>query len=119
MPVKLDHEANNLYVLQITGVFRRDEFEATQEQIGKEIDRGAEPRVLVNAEGFGGWETGQDWHDLELLLPDRGEITKIAIIADPRWKVRALAFAGSRVRSAPAKFFPPTEVAQARTWLAA
>ena len=64
------------------------------------------------------WEPGADWNDLDFLLSHSGEIAKIAVVAEPRWEVQALAFAGAGIRRAPVKFFPPNELEQARRWLA-
>ena len=72
---------------------------------------------LVIGENFAGWERGADWNDLDFLFSRSDEIARIAVVADPRWEVHALAFAGAGVRRAPVKFFPPNELAQARTWL--
>ena len=46
------------------------------------------------------------------------KISKIAIVAEPRWEPLSLAFAGVGVRRAPVKFFPPNELEQAGSWLA-
>ena len=55
---------------------------------------------------------------LDFLLSHGGEIARIAIVAEPRWEVQALAFAGAGVRRAPVKFFTPDQLAEARAWLA-
>ena len=73
--------------------------------------------MLVIGEKFEGWERGADWNDLDFMISHGGEIAKIAIVAEPRWEVQALAFAGAGVRRAPVKFFPPDELAAARAWL--
>jgi hypothetical protein len=52
------------------------------------------------------------------MIAHGGEISKIAIVAEPRWEALALAFAGAGVRRAPVKFFPPHELEQSRSWLA-
>lgn len=118
MPVQFKHEVNDISVLRITGVLKRDEFAAAQAELAGKIDAGAKPRLLVIGEDFAGWERGADWDDLDFLFSHSGEIARIAVVADPRWEVQALAFAGAGVRQAPVKFFPANELAQARSWLA-
>ena len=118
MPVQIESEADDIYVLRISGLLRQDEFAAAQAELARKIDAGAKPRLLVIGENFEGWERGADWNDLDFLFSHSGEIAKIAVVAEPRWEVQALAFAGAGVRRAPVKFFPPNELAQARTWLA-
>jgi hypothetical protein len=52
------------------------------------------------------------------MISHGGKISKIAIVAEPRWETLTLAFARAGVRRAPVKFFPPNELDQARSWLA-
>ena len=117
MPLQFNYDANDICELRISGLLKRDEFAAAQAELARKIDVGANPRLLVIGENFEGWERGADWNDLDFLLSHSGEIAKIAVVAEPRWEVQALAFAGAGVRRAPVKFFPANEVAQARTWL--
>jgi hypothetical protein len=118
MSLTIEYEPDDIYVLRISGILKRDEFAAAQKKLAGKIDAGAKPRLLVIGENFEGWERGADWNDLDFLLSHSGEIAKIAVVTDPRWEVQALAFAGAGVRRAPVKVFPPNELAQARTWLA-
>ena len=119
MPVQFNHEASDICVLRISGVLKQEEFAAAQTELARKIDAGAKPRLLVVGDDFEGWERGADWNDLDFLFSHSGEIARIAVVADPRWEVQALAFAGAGVRRAPVKFFPANELEQARTWLAA
>jgi hypothetical protein len=118
MAAKIDYEPNDICVLRISGTLKQSEFAVEQAALADKIDVGAKPRLLVILEDFEGWERGADWNDLDFLISHSGEIAKIAIVAEPRWEVQALAFAGAGVRRAPVKFFPPEEVATARAWLA-
>jgi hypothetical protein len=117
MPLQIQYQPNDICVLRISGILKRDEFAAAQGELAGKIDAGAKPRLLVIGEIFEGWERGADWNDLDFLLSHSGEIAKIAVVTDPRWEVQALAFAGAGVRRAPVKIFPPDELAAARTWL--
>ena len=117
MPVRIHDEPNEIRVLRISGTLKRSEFGAEQAALAGKIDVGARPRLLAILEDFEGWERGADWNDLDFLISHSDAIAKIAIVAEPRWETQALAFAGAGVRRAPVKFFPPNEVAAARTWL--
>ena len=117
MPVTIHDEPNEICALRISGTLKRSEFGAEQAALAGKIDVGAKPRLLAILEDFEGWERGADWNDLDFLISHSGAIAKIAIVAEPRWETQALAFAGAGVRRAPVKFFPPNEVAAARTWL--
>jgi hypothetical protein len=120
MPATLDYdpEPNEICVLRISGVLTRSEFAAAQSRIAGKIDTGSKPSLLAILENFEGWERGADWNDLDFLFSHSSEIAKIAIVADPRWETLALAFAGAGIRRAPVKFFPPNQLARARSWLA-
>ena len=117
MPIEIEYEPNEICVLRVRGVLKQSEFAAKQKALADKIDVGAKPRVLAIVENFEGFERGADWNDLDFLLSHSGEIAKIAVVAEPRWEAQALAFAGAGVRRAPVKFFPPGELAAARTWL--
>jgi SpoIIAA-like len=118
MPIEIQYELNDIYVLRISGVLKRSEFAAEQNALARQIDSGSKPRLLVTLENFEGWERGTDWNDLDFMISHGGKIAKIAIVAEPRWETLALAFAGAGVRRAPVKFFPANELDQARSWLA-
>ncbi|PYL01780.1 MAG: hypothetical protein DME32_08445 [Verrucomicrobia bacterium] len=115
--IGIEYEPNDIYVLRISGTLKQSEFAAEQADIARRIDSGSKPRVLVIGEKFEGWERGADWNDLDFMISHGGEIAKIAIVAEPRWEVQALAFAGAGVRRAPVRFFPPDELSAARAWL--
>jgi SpoIIAA-like len=117
MPVQVAYEPKDLCVLHISGALRQSEFAAAQKNVADKIDLGSKPRVLALLENFEGWEHGADWNDLDFLVSHSGDIAKIAVVADPRWEIPALAFAGAGVRKAPVRFFPITEMAEARTWI--
>jgi len=118
MPLQIQYQPHDIYVLRFGGILKRSEFAGQQSALARQIDTGSKPRLLVILENFEGWERGADWNDLDFLISHGGKIHKIAIIAEPRWETLALAFAGAGVRRAPVKFFPPNELEQARSWLA-
>jgi hypothetical protein len=120
MPATLDyeHEPNEICVLHISGILKQHEFGAVQSELARKIDMGSKPRLLAILENFEGWERGTDWNDIDFMISHGGEIAKIAIVAEARWEVQALAFAGAGIRRAPVKFFPLNELEQARSWLA-
>src|SRR5438094_8098429 len=118
MPVLIQYPPDDICVLRISGILKRSEFAAEQSALARQIDSGSKPRLLVILENFEGWERGADWNDLDFMISHGGKISKIAIVAEPRWEALALAFAGAGLRRAPVKFFPPNELEQARRSLA-
>jgi hypothetical protein len=118
MPVQIESEADDIYVLRISGVLKQSEFSAEQSVLARKMDSGLKPRLLFILENFEGWERDADWNDLDFMISHGGKISKIAIVGEPRWETLALAFAGAGVRRAPVKFFPANELEPARRWLA-
>jgi hypothetical protein len=118
MPVQIQYQPDDTCVLRISGILKRSEFAAEQSALARQIDSGSKPRLLVILENFEGWERGTDWNDLDFMISHGGKISRIAIVAEPRWETLALAFAGAGVRRAPVKLFPPNELDEARRWLA-
>jgi hypothetical protein len=105
MPVEMKYEPDGIFALRISGILKRSEFGAEQSALARNVDAGSKPRLLVILEDFEGWERSADWNDFDFLFEYSGKITKIAIVAEPRWEALALAFAGAGVRRAPLKFF--------------
>jgi len=99
MPVQIQYQPDDICVLRISGILKRSEFGAEQNALARRINMGSKPRLLV-------------------IISHGGKISKIAIVAEPRWETLALAFAGAGFRRAPVKFFPSAELEQARSWLA-
>src|SRR5438876_12110266 len=118
MPVQIQYQPDDICVLRISGILKRSEFAAEQSALARQIDSGSKPRLLAILENFEGWERGADWNDLDFMISHGGKISKIAIVAEPRWVTLALAFAGARVCRGPVKFVPPNQLEQARSWLA-
>ena len=118
MPTIVHREADDLYVMSLSGIMKRSEFGTGQDTLARGIDAGGKPRVLAILREFQGWEKGADWNDLDFQITHGTEIAKIAIVGDTRWEPEALAFAGAGFRRAPVKFFPEGQELQARAWLA-
>jgi hypothetical protein len=118
MPVQIQYQPNDICVLRISGILKRSEFGAEEKALARHIDTGLKPCLLVILENFEGWERGADWNDLDFYITHGRKVSRIAIVAEPRWEALALAFAGAGVRRTPVKFFPPSELEQARSWLA-
>jgi hypothetical protein len=118
MPANIQRESNNIYVLRLSGTVLRSEFADVQVRTAGDIDAGVKPRILALLENFEGFERGADWGELELLFSQSHEIVKIAIAGDPRWERDALAFSGAGFRKAPVRFFPVSQLGDARAWLA-
>ena len=117
MGVTIEREKGNLIVLRITGLLRKSEWDAVLATEARQWGPTTHVKVLVILEDFKGWERGADWGDITFLDTYGDQIDKIAIVADAKWEVEILAFAGAGFRRAPVKFFPVSQITSARAWL--
>ena len=113
----IQQEEGNLRVLRITGLLKKSELDAVQAAEAKQWTSATRVKLLVIVENFQGWEHDVDWGDVSFLVTQGDRIEKIAIVGDPKQEVDFLIFAGSGFRRAPVKFFPPSQLVQARAWL--
>jgi hypothetical protein len=117
MAATLRHENGDTYRMDITGVLRRRELDAVEENAADLIRRGARIRLLVVLDGFAGWEPGMSWRDMEFYIRHGDAIERIAIVGDETWRSEALMFASADLRKAPVEYFLPSELARAAAWL--
>jgi hypothetical protein len=64
--LQIESEADDIYVLRISGVLKQSEFSAEQSALSNKIDAGSRPRLLVILENFEGWERGADWGTISI-----------------------------------------------------
>ena len=119
MGLAIQQDKGDVYVVQINGMLTKKEFDEARDNAAKKLGFFDRAKVLVIAEKFDGWEPGADWGDSTFFTWHGWKITKIAIVADPQWKSKFLAFTVAGMRRAPVEFFPTGQTEQARAWLAA
>jgi hypothetical protein len=107
----------NLRVLLITGLLKKSDLDDVQTTVVNQLDPDSHIKLLVIAEGFQGWERGDDWGDLTFFTTSGDLIEKIAIFVPSRWETDLLIFAAAGLRRATVQFFPEGQLARARTWL--
>jgi len=117
MGVTIQQEEGNLRVVRITGLLRKSEMDAALAAEARKWDPATRLKVLVMVEDFKGFERGADWGDITFLVKHDHQVDRIAIVADPKWEVETLTFAGAGFRQGQVKFFPLNQLAQARAWL--
>lgn len=117
MPTKIELQPNNIFMLRLTGILKGSEFAEAQAAVGSAINAGVKPRILAILDGFQGWERGADWNDLDFMFNQGDAIAKIAVVGEPDWEARLLAFAGAGFRKAPVKFFQSNQLTEARSWV--
>jgi hypothetical protein len=117
MPIQLHHERDNVFRIELRSMLRQREFEHCQEQVLHEASRVGPVRLLFVLDGFEGWDSQDNWHDLSFFVRHGDTIERIAIVGDERWRDLALMFAAADLRKAPVEYFRDTDLASARRWL--
>ena len=117
MGVTIQQEEGNLRVVRITGLLKKSEMDAAWAAEARKWGSATRIKALVMVEGFEGFDRGGDWGDISFLVKHDDQTEKIAIIADPKWEIETLTFAGAGFRKGEVKFFPRNQLAQARAWV--
>lgn len=118
MSAHLEQSADRLLVLCVGGVLKKSELDAEQSEFARKFAGAGTVKLLVLLENFTGWERGEQWGDTDFFFKHRNDFEKIAVVGHPRWEAEVLAFTGAGLRKGPVKFFPDTDEAEARAWLA-
>src|SRR3954462_305642 len=114
MSASLQHERDNVYRIDLTGVLQEHEFLAMQRLLAAELDGANRIRLLVMLTEFEGWERTATWRDLTFYVRHGNDIKRIAIVGDDRWRAEALMFAAADLRDAPVADFAAVRAAKAR-----
>ena len=119
MPIAMQHERDNIYRMEVSGVLKKSDLDRCQAMLAAEMSRIGTTRLLFILNGFEGWEANPNWGDLTFYVRHGDSIERIAIVGDERWRGEALMFASADLRRAPVEFFAENEIGDARAWLAA
>jgi stage II sporulation SpoAA-like protein len=117
MSITTECERDNICVLTIRGTLRKQDLDASQQDLIDAMGQTGTVRLLVLLDGFEGWERGADWGDLSFYLSHGDRIDRIAIVGPERWRSESLMFASADLRRAPVEFFVEGATADARRWL--
>jgi hypothetical protein len=108
-----------LITVRVKGLLRVADMQAMQ-SLGLDLIRqGKNPRVLILAEDFQGWDPRDDWNDIGFFVEHGNDIERLAFVGDARWKDDIFLFAGKGLRKTEVEFFPTAALEEARNWLRA
>jgi hypothetical protein len=118
MSITVLREENGLRVVRVTGLLKKGEQDAALNAEAQDWTAETRAKVLILARVFQGWERGGGWGDLTFFNKHNEQISRIAVVAEPKWEAQILMFIGAGLRRAAVKFFPLPQEPQARAWLA-
>ena len=117
MSVTFTKESDDLFVINVQGVFTFEDLKEVENKASEGIDRSLKTKLLVLAEEFSGWGKEGDWGDLTFMYEYDPYIEKIAVVAEANRKDQMLMYLGAGRRKAEVKFFFYDEEKDARDWL--
>jgi SpoIIAA-like len=118
MPVRTHQEPPALLVATLSGRVHYRDFWLVWQRSAEAIGRLGKIRVLIVLDKFEGWEPNERWGDTRFQEKYDPFIERIAIVGESQWEDLVLAFAGKPFRTLPIQYFLPSQLAEARAWLA-
>jgi hypothetical protein len=119
MAAEILSHADGVMTLKVSGTLTQAELAKLQASAAAIIGGGGKWRVLVLTENFAGWERGGAWNDFSFQAEADAGIEKMAIVGARKWEELALMFTAKGLRKFPIEYFEPSQMAAARSWLAA
>lgn len=119
MAAELTDIEGGVATVSLTGTLTARTLAHVQEAVADVIRTQGPIGILVLADQFTGWATGDSWDDVTFQLEFDPQIERMAIVTEWRWRSPALRFSAQALRPFPIKFFPPEDLDKAREWLSA
>ena len=102
--------------LRISGLMEVADHRSIQAALAGLPPEATDLRVVVELDGFRGWEKDDEaWGDLGFLLGSGQRVSRLAVVGQERWRDPALLFVGKGFRPMDIEFFPSP--AQAEDWV--
>ena len=117
MSVMVHRESCDLLVIRVSGVLTMSEWLSAQQDVAKLMPEQGTISLLIVTDDFDGWGPG-DWQDTSFQRQHDRRISRMAIVSPRQWEDLALLFVGQGLRKFEIEYFPPSQIAQARQWLA-
>lgn len=116
--IRYSTEPNSPVVeIKVDGKVTDAELTASIERLREDLEQHGKTRVLEVIEHFTGIEPQALWTDLTKGPPLAQKVSRVAVVADQAW-IRAATHLGRFFTRAELKAFEPSELDEARTWIA-
>jgi hypothetical protein len=117
MGITAQEESGNVFIVRISGLLKKAEWDAAQAAAAQKWESADDIKLLIMVDDFKGWERDKGWGDMSFYEKFREKITRIAIVGDPKHESDLMMFSGAGFRPAPVKYFLPNQLESARKWL--
>jgi SpoIIAA-like len=119
MPVRLSHEHDDVYRLDVSGRLSSAELDTAGHTLteGMRGAPGGTVRLLVVLRNFQGWDPASNWSNLTFYARHGDGIGRLALVGEERWRDLALMFSAAGLRKAEVEYFTQDALEKAREWL--
>ena len=118
MPITWEHESADMLVARVSGQLATSDIAEFQAAVEPAIQASGKIQFLVLLEDFGGWEAGKGWEDASFADTNDQYLSRFAIVGDEEWRDKVLMFSLAGLRPVEIEYFPTSDEALARAWLA-
>ena len=103
--------------ISVEGRVTDADLKASIARLREDLERHGKTRVLEVIQHFTGMEPQALWTDLTMGPPLAQKVSRVAVVADQAW-IRAATHLGRFFTRAELKAFEPSELDEARAWIA-
>ncbi|WP_204104238.1 MULTISPECIES: STAS/SEC14 domain-containing protein [Spirulina sp. CCY15215] len=108
---------NNIVEIIIEGKITEEDFDQVVSQLKVDISKHGKLRILEEIRHFEGIDPLALWKDIRFGFAHLNDFTHAALVADAKW-MRTLTEVFDRILSVKVKTFKPSQIEEARHWLA-
>jgi hypothetical protein len=106
-----------LLEVRVTGKLNKEFYEEFVPAVDAQIKQYGRLRILFIMQDFHGWTAAGLWEDMKFDLKHWRDIERLAIVGDKQWE-KGMAVFCKPFTMAHVQFFDPSQLAEAREWLA-
>jgi len=106
----------SLLEVRVGGKLTREMYAVFVPRVEEEIRKHGKLDMLFVMKDFHGWTAGALWDDLKFDLKHFSDIRRLAIVGETKWQ-KGMAVFCRPFTTAKIRYFPTTEVEEARRWL--
>lgn len=117
MTVEVLRVGDGVIEFAVSGKLTEQQLAGAQKRVADLVRQQGKVRILVNTEGFDGWEQGGTWDDFSFEEEFDPFIEKMAFIGDRKWEELILVFSNKAFREFPIEYFDSADADMARAWL--
>ncbi len=114
--IKIKERQDQHVTLEASGTIQREDYDEIIPQLEKVIADHGKVRALIEFNEFSGWSPSALVHELQFDLKHRNDVERCAVLGETKTQ-EWMAKMASPLFSGEVRFFPKSEIQQAKAWL--